>query len=44
MREYPIEKLLRDGFANYHLDGLNDTNRIRIGRSLAGSGGGGYIG
>jgi alkylation response protein AidB-like acyl-CoA dehydrogenase len=44
MREYPIEKLLRDAFANYHLDGLNDTNRIRIGRSLAGKGGGGYIG
>jgi len=44
MREYPIEKLFRDGVASYHLDGLNDGNRLRIARVLSGAGGGGYVG
>ena len=43
MREYPIEKLMRDALANYHLDGVNDLNRVRIARALAGRAGGGYI-
>lgn len=42
-RSWPIEKLVRDGLANYHLDGLNDINRLRITRSLMGMTGG-YIG
>jgi alkylation response protein AidB-like acyl-CoA dehydrogenase len=44
MREWPIEKLMRDAFANYHIDGVNDLNRVRIARALAGRGGAGYIG
>ena len=44
MKEYPIEKLLRDAYANYHLDGVNDLNRLRIARALTGRGGAGYLG
>ncbi|MCC7105621.1 MAG: acyl-CoA/acyl-ACP dehydrogenase [Chloroflexi bacterium] len=44
MRDHPIEKLFRDAFANYHIDGVNDLNRLRITRALLGRGGGGYIG
>jgi acyl-CoA dehydrogenase len=44
MCDHPIEKLFRDAFANYHIDGVNDLNRLRITRALLGRGGGGYIG
>lgn len=43
-RDNPIEKLMRDSYANYHIDGVNDLNRLRIARALAGKAGGGYIG
>lgn len=35
-RDNPIEKLFRDSFANYHIDGVNDLTRQKIARSLAG--------
>ena len=43
MKEFPIEKLLRDALFNAHVDGTNDINRLRITRSLTG-GTGGYLG
>ena len=33
-RNRPIEKLFRDIFANYHIDGLNDLARIRLGSAF----------
>ncbi len=43
MRDAPIEKLMRDALGNYHADGLNDGNRMRIAQALLGDSPKGYL-
>ncbi|MEE9275742.1 MAG: acyl-CoA dehydrogenase family protein [bacterium] len=43
MKDYPIEKLLRDALMCYHIDGTSDVHRIKIGEMLRGVKHAGYI-
>ena len=36
MDTHPAERHLRDAMMCYHIDGLNDTTRLKLGRLLAG--------
>ncbi len=44
MKDYPIEKLMRDALMCYHIDGVSDVHRIKIGQILQGISRAGYIG
>ncbi len=43
MKDYPVEKLLRDSLMCYHIDGTSDVHRIKIGEMLRGVKTSGYI-
>ncbi len=43
MKDYPIEKIMRDALMCYHIDGTSDVHRIKIGEMLSGKKTAGYI-
>ncbi|MDA0999086.1 MAG: acyl-CoA/acyl-ACP dehydrogenase [bacterium] len=43
MRDYPLEKLMRDAMMCYHIDGSSDLHRMKIGDFLRGVSKPGYI-
>lgn len=43
MRDYPLEKLMRDAMMCYHIDGTSDLHRMKIGDFLRGVSKAGYI-
>ncbi|MEE9256581.1 MAG: acyl-CoA dehydrogenase, partial [bacterium] len=43
MKDYPVEKILRDALMCYHIDGTSDVHRVKIGEILRGVKTGGYI-
>ena len=43
MKDYPIEKIMRDAIMCYHIDGVADVHRIKIGEMLRGVRVTGYI-
>ena len=43
MKDYPVEKILRDSLMCYHIDGTSDVHRIKIGEMLRGIKTSGYI-
>ena len=43
MKDYPVEKILRDALMCYHIDGTSDVHRIKIGEMLRGVARTGYI-
>ena len=43
MKEYPVEKILRDSLMCYHIDGTSDVHRVKIGEMLRGVTTPGYI-
>jgi alkylation response protein AidB-like acyl-CoA dehydrogenase len=43
MKDYPIEKIMRDTLMCYHIDGTSDVHKIKIGEMLSGKKTAGYI-
>ena len=43
MKEYPVEKLMRDALMCYHIGGTSDVHRVKIGEMLRGVKRTGYI-